>query len=163
ARQVAAEQAAGSDVSELERQRASSKIKRWTDRETGMRHTLISLDPIRDQTLGTAIRASIRKLRQQPAHAKTGWEQLQVEAGVAACNRSGGGRRVPSLILLMDDTTYRHGSHTNTVCEPSDGTPVPVEVARRLACEAEIVPVILGGQGQALAVGRTQRLATPAQ
>ena len=36
ARQVTAEHAAGSDVTELERQRAASKIKRWTDRETGM-------------------------------------------------------------------------------------------------------------------------------
>src|SRR5262245_55363728 len=35
ARQVAAEHAAGSDVAELERQKAASKIKRWTDRETG--------------------------------------------------------------------------------------------------------------------------------
>src|SRR5262249_18940565 len=99
----------------------------------------------------------------RPEHAKTGWEQLQVEAVLAACNGGDTTRRVPQLMLLMDETTYRHGVHTNTVCETSDGTPVPVEVARRMACEADIVPVILGGAGQALAVGRTQRLATPAQ
>src|SRR5262245_35467432 len=51
ARLVAAEQAAGSDVAELDRQRAASQIKRWTDKVTGMRHTTISLDPVRDETL----------------------------------------------------------------------------------------------------------------
>ena len=35
----------GSDVDELDRQRAASKIKRWTDRDTGIKQTLISLDP----------------------------------------------------------------------------------------------------------------------
>ncbi len=39
-----------------------SKVKRWTDRESGMRHTLISLDPVRDATLWAGIdraRASV--------------------------------------------------------------------------------------------------------
>ncbi len=51
ARTVTAAHAAGSDVAELERQKAASKIRRWTDKETGMRHTLISLDPVRDKIL----------------------------------------------------------------------------------------------------------------
>ena len=49
------------------------------------------------------------------------------------------------------------------MCETEDGTPLPVELIRRLACEADIIPVVLGGSGEALAVGRSQRLATPAQ
>ena len=62
ARQVTAEHAAGSEVAELERQRAASKIKRWTDKETGMRHTLISLDPERDKLFWTAVSHSLRKV-----------------------------------------------------------------------------------------------------
>src|SRR5581483_8583374 len=35
--------------------------------------------------------------------------------------------------------------------------------ARRLACTAEIVPVVLGGRSQALDLGRGQRLFSPGQ
>src|SRR5918994_1133868 len=165
ARAVAAEHAAGSEVAELERQRAASKIKRWTDKQTGMRQTLISLDPERDKIFWTAVSHALRKLRQQPAHAKTPWHQLEVEAVLAACSAGPGvaGERVPSLIVLCDLDTLRSGVHAHTVCETDDGTPLPVEVIRRLACEAEIIPVVLNGHGEALTVGRSQRLATPAQ
>jgi len=164
AREVAAQHAAGSDVAELERQRAASRIKRWTDRETGMRHTLITLDPVRDQIFWTAVSHSLHKVRRQPGHAKTPWSQLEVEGLLAACSSGGdGGERVPSLILLCDAQTLRSGVHPNSVCEIEDGTMIPVEVMRGLACQAEIVPVVLNGRGEALAVGRSQRLATPAQ
>jgi hypothetical protein len=163
ARLVAAEHAAGSDVSELERQRAASNIKRWTDKVTGMRHTTITLDPERDDTLWTAIRASLKKIRRQPQHATTPWHQLEVEAVLAACNDGDGAERVPSLLYLCDAVTLQSGLHANSVCETSEGTPLPVEVARRLACTAEIIPVIVDERGEALAVGRTPRLATPAQ
>jgi hypothetical protein len=163
ARQVVAEQAAGSEVAELERQRAASRIKRWTDKATGMRQTLISLDPERDKIFWTAVSHALRKVRQQPAHAKTPWHQLEVEALLAACSGGDGGERVPSLIALCDLETLRSGLHAKSICETEDGTPLPVDVIRRLACEAEIIPVVLNGRGEALAVGRSQRLATPAQ
>ena len=163
ARQVVAEHAAGSEVAELERQRAASKIKRWTDKETGMRQTLISLDPERDKIWWTAVSHALRKLRRQPAHAKTSWHQLEVESLLAACAGGDGRERVPSLIVLCDYETLRTGVHANSVCETEDGTTLPVEVVRRMACQAEVIPVVLNGKGEALDVGRAQRLATPAQ
>lgn len=163
ARQVTSEHAAGSDVAELERQKAASKIKRWTDRETGMRHTLISLDPVRDKIFWSAVSHSLHKVRRQPGHAKTPWSQLEVQGLLSACSGGDGGERVPSLIVLCDLETLRSGVHANTVCETEDGTALPVDVIRRLACEADIMPVVLNGRGEALAVGRSQRLATPAQ
>jgi hypothetical protein len=163
ARLVAAEQAAGSELSELERQRAASKITRWTDKVTGMRKTLLELDPERDKVFWTAVSASLKKLRQRPEHAKTAWHQLQVESLLAACHGGDTTRRVPALLVLADIATLRTGLHANSICETDDGTPLPVEVVRRLACDAEIIPVILNSRGEALAVGRSQRLATPAQ
>jgi hypothetical protein len=163
ARQVTAEHAAGSEIAELARQRAASTVKRWTDKETGMHHTLISLDPVRDRIFWTAVSHALHKIRRQPGHAKTPWKQLEVEGLLAACSGGSDGERVPSLILLCDLETMRSGVHANTVCETEDGTPLPVEVVRRLACEAEIIPIVLNGRGEALAVGRSQRLATPAQ
>ncbi len=47
--------------------------------------------------------------------------------------------------------------------ETHRGTPLPVETIRRIACDAGIIPIVLGGDGQALDVGRERRLATRAQ
>jgi HNH endonuclease len=163
ARLVAAEQAAGSELSELERQQAAATITRWIDKPTGMHKTLLNLDPERDTILWTAVSAALKQLRRRPEHAKTPWAQLEVEALIAACNGGDGGERVPSLLALCDLATLRDGLHANSICETEDGTPLPVEVIRRLACEAEIIPVVLNSRGEALAVGRAQRLATPAQ
>ncbi len=49
------------------------------------------------------------------------------------------------------------------MCELSDGQSLPVSTVRQLACEAEIIPIVLNGQGRAMDVGRAARLATPAQ
>nr|WP_227467649.1 HNH endonuclease signature motif containing protein [Nocardioides lijunqiniae] len=41
-----------------------------------------------------------------------------------------------------------------------DGLDVSPDVARRLACDAEIIPMVLGTDGEVLDVGRTRRLVT---
>ena len=74
------------DVDELERQRNMSKVKRWTDRDTGMRNTMISLDPIRDETLWNVINSHLATLRQDPANKQRPFE--------ATAGRSGHGRRL---------------------------------------------------------------------
>ena len=128
-----------------------------------MRKTLLELDPERDKIFWTAVSATLKKLRQRPEHAKTPWPQLEVESLIAACNDGDETQRVPALIVLADIDTLRSGLHANSICETDDATPLPVEVVRRLACDAEIIPVILNSKGEALAVGRSHRLATPAQ
>lgn len=40
------------------------------------------------------------------------------------------------------------------------GERLSAAAVRKLACDAEIVPAVLGGQGEVLDVGRTQRLVT---
>ncbi len=44
-----------------------------------------------------------------------------------------------------------------------DGTPIELEELRRLACDAEIVPMIFAADGQPLYAGRAQRAVTKAQ
>ena len=56
-----------SDADELDRQRDASKLKRWTDRDTGMKQTLISLDPLRDASLHAVIDTHLATLRNDPA------------------------------------------------------------------------------------------------
>ena len=43
------------------------------------------------------------------------------------------------------------------------GEPLSATAVRRLACQAGIVPVVLGGKGEILDLGRTRRLFSPAQ
>ena len=53
-------------------------MKRWTDKASGMKHTMISLDPLRDEQLHKVIDAKLAELRQDPANAKVPFEQLKV-------------------------------------------------------------------------------------
>ena len=43
------------------------------------------------------------------------------------------------------------------------GSLLAPETVRRLACDAALIPVVLGGAGEVLDLGRTVRLFTPAQ
>ncbi len=45
----------------------------------------------------------------------------------------------------------------------ADGTPVPASVARRMACDAGIIPLVLGGDSVPLDLGRAKRIASPGQ
>jgi hypothetical protein len=59
---------------------------------------------------------------------------------------------------LRDDATT-----AGIVCELEDGTPLPVATVRRLCCDANLLPVVLGGDGVPLDVGRARRLASADQ
>ena len=56
-----------SDAEELDRQRAQSNVKRWVDKVTGMCHTHVELDPIRDAAISSTIDAELARLRQRTA------------------------------------------------------------------------------------------------
>jgi hypothetical protein len=45
----------------------------------------------------------------------------------------------------------------------ASGVPIGAETARRLACDATIIPMVLGTASEVLDVGRAKRLVTPAQ
>jgi hypothetical protein len=72
-------------------------------------------------------------------------------------------RRVPEVAVLIDLATLQKGLHDHTVCETVDGHPLPPDTIRRLGCDANLLPVVLGGTGEVLDVGREQRLANRAQ
>ena len=151
------------DVDELEAQRARANVKRWVDKSTGMCHSHLELDPVSDAKLWTAIDAQTRSARQADGNAHTPWARLQVDAVVAAVAAGPSADRVPEISVLVDLQTVLSGWHEHSICETEDGTALPVETVRRMCCDAEIVPVVLGGEGEVLDVGRSQRTATRAQ
>ena len=64
------------------------------------------------------------------------------------------------IVVHVDLETLRHGLHAGGTCRTALGADLPVETVRRLACEAEILPVVLDGRSVPIDVGRSKRLAT---
>jgi len=163
AKHLIARAAATSDADELDRQRKQSRVRRWVDKTTGMCHTHLELDPVRDRALWAAIDASRAKLRQHDGNRRTPWAQLEVDAVIAAIGGGYRADRVPEITVLIDHDTLIDGLHQRSICETDNGIPLPISTVRRLCCDAEILPVVLGGKGEALDVGRSARTATRAQ
>ena len=70
----------------------------------------------------------------------------------------------PSIVVLMEHTALLDRlDAAGAPCHLADGMAVPAATARRLACEAGIVPAVLDGRSQVLDFGRSRRLPSPAQ
>ncbi len=77
---------------------------------------------------------------------------------------SGSNTSVADVTVIIDVDTLATGElHDHSICETSDGAPIPPEVALRLACYGNITSVLVNSDGTALAVGRTTRHATAKQ
>jgi hypothetical protein len=86
------------------------------------------------------------------------------EALIEVCRRvlaggtlpaTGGDR--PLVVVTVPLATLRGAVGAGTL---EDGTPISAAAARRLACDAAILPAVLGGASQPLDLGRTRRLFT---
>ena len=150
-------------VERHERLRRQRSVKRWVDRQTGMCHTRVVLDPVADAKLSAALDAAVATERAKPEIEGRTFEQLTADAFVELVTGARGERRVPEISVLIDVDTLRDGLHDHAVCETADGQAVPPATVRRLACDAELLPVVLDGAGVALDVGRSKRMATPVQ
>ena len=64
------------------------------------------------------------------------------------------------IVIHVDLETLQNGLHAGGTCRTALGADLPVETVRRLACEAEILPVVLDGRSVPIDVGRSKRLAT---
>ena len=67
------------------------------------------------------------------------------------------------VVAFIDLQSLLHGAHAGGVSYLSNGAHIPVASVRRLCCEAAIIPMVLGGDGMPLDVGREARLANRAQ
>ncbi|BAN04295.1 HNH endonuclease signature motif containing protein [Ilumatobacter coccineus] len=169
-----------SDAEELKAQRAASKVTRWVDKATGMHNTRVELDPIRDAKLNAAMNRALARIRTAVQSAEVPWQQMQVDAFVAAVTGDVVGARsdsadrgpvervavdrVPEITVVVDhDTLVRGAASIGAICETENGVPLPVSTVRRLCCDAEVLPVVLDGGGRVLDEGRSKRTATREQ
>ena len=146
-----------------EKLRSQRTVRRWMDRE-GMCHTQISLDPEADARLSAAFDAAVAAEKAKPDDGRS-FDQLKADAFMAMVTATPvpGARRPAELLVLIDLETLRTGLHETSVCETYDGQPLPPATVRRLACEANIIPIVLDGDGRVVDVGRAKRLATADQ
>jgi hypothetical protein len=66
----------------------------------------------------------------------------------------------PHLTVTLDYQVLAEQTGTATL---DDGTTLPAATARRLACDAHLIPIVLGTNSTPLDLGRTQRLVQPHQ
>jgi Domain of unknown function (DUF222)/HNH endonuclease len=93
-------------------------------------------------------------------------DQRRADALVEVCRRAAAaGGSAPAtpkaaVMVTMDhvDLVERTGAGTTLT-----GELLAPETVRKMACDAAIIPVVLGSQGEVLDLGRTVRLATPKQ
>jgi hypothetical protein len=152
-------------VREAERQRTASRVRQWLQRESGMGHLHVELDPERYEKFVTALDAKIDELRRRSANADKSFDELRVEAFMELVTASSAvGVRVPEVLVVVDEVTLRTGVFGSaSVSETVSGLGLTPEAVRRLACDGGVVPVVMGGAGVPLDVGRKRRLATRAQ
>ena len=175
------------EAAEFERQRAAAKVRGWVDKDTGMHHTHVELDPERGTRLADALRVHLRRIVKQDGNSGRPYSQLEVDAFMAALESgvthrptaggTGSGNsesglevveasaeyRVPDVTLLIDHHTLHNGHHDHGICETSAGIPLPVETARRFCCDAEITLASVDANGVVRNLGRTQRTVNRAQ
>ena len=153
----------GSERAEQQQAAASASIK--VDDDTGMQLLFAKLTPEQGNRIRRALDAEVAKMVKLPDFAGLRRDLLLARAlDRLVCDEGPAHGVGPAEVaVLIDYQTLIEGRHDDTVCEYSDGTSIPAEQARRHACDAGIIPVVLGGDGQPLDVGRARRLATREQ
>lgn len=117
---------------ELGEQIEASRMERWTDADTGMAHTLLVLDPIRDAEVHAAIRFRFRQLKQADESADI--DPIDAAVALLTDTRPSGPNRA-AIGVTVDLETLSTGPHDGTTCEFDSGVPVPPVALERFLCD----------------------------
>ena len=153
-------------MARLERQKRATRLRTWTDRDTGMWCLRGEFDPetglIFDRKLQTMVDSLFHD--KTPATAPTDpvskQQHLRALALAALCDGNGGKLRT-EVTVLIDATTLLEGEHADTYIDLGLDVDLPVETIRRMATSADVwTPVITAANGINLHLGTIQ---TPGQ
>jgi hypothetical protein len=161
---------------ELLRRRAGLRIVRSRD---GGTRWILDLDPESEGFLTAAVDARTAPRRRvefgdpddpavDPATAdgrSLRQRQLDALVGMARDSLAGDDGQVAGMPVAMLVTVSLETLQTGIGSASIAGvdTPVSAATARRLACQANIIPIVLGGESEILDVGRVKRLFTTGQ
>jgi hypothetical protein len=147
------------------RQHEAATLAMGVNAESGMYWIRGELAPEDGVRVRHALTKRANVLAKRPEHATRRRDQIDAAAlvDVVTGARSRSGPQTAQVAIFVPLATLTGCDSHPTPAEYSDGTAMPVETARRLACDADIIPVVLSGAGLPLDVGRARRLATPEQ
>ncbi len=153
-------------IERSERQRRDTTLRSSICPRTGMYRINAELDPELGHQVFSSLEAEVAAMTAGNTEL-VGVDRNHLAAHALSNLVSGGHQAVrPTVVemtIIVDLETLTEGLHEDSICEFGDGTPIPVGMARRLACNASILPVVLNGDGIPIDIGRTQRLANRAQ
>lgn len=158
-------------LSRFERQRRSTYLKVWNDAD-GMIHLRGAFDPERGTALAARLDARVEAMFHSgdtaaPVEVMPGVEPndhrralalIDMSKGVADINGSRPARA--EIVVHIDLEALRADLEGVGLPTTQHGVELPVETLRRLACDADIIPVVLNGHSVPLDVGKAKRLAT---
>jgi hypothetical protein len=153
-------------IERSERQKRDTTLRSSICPRTGMYRINAELDPELGHQVFSSLEAEIAAMIAGNTEL-VGVDRNHLAAHALSHLISGGHQAVRptqvEMTIIVDLDTLQDGLREHSICEFGDGTPIPVGMARRLACNASILPVVLNGDGIPLDIGRTQRLANRAQ
>ena len=145
--------------------RERSEFTHWFDPVAGMGKFRGQLDPERYEMLHTAVDREVSALAANAEGPTKQDEHLAAAALVGLVTSSGqsGHSGVPTITIVVDEQTARHGAHEGSIRQTVNGHSVPPETIQRIACDATLRRVVLDERGVPIDVGRRYRTATEAQ
>ncbi|MET0882485.1 MAG: DUF222 domain-containing protein [Acidimicrobiales bacterium] len=158
-------------LSPVEGQRRHRKVMRSRTKD-GLNRTVLELDEEADAAFYGALRDAAAEMQRADRKAKLpldqqrSFRQILADAAVEVARRSRGAdvitkhRARPVILALTEMSVLWDQLRVRGWCQLDDGTRLTANQIRRLACEADILPMVLNDDGVPLDFGRTVRLAT---
>ncbi len=159
----------GDGLDRLLQQKRATYLKTWVDQTRGMWCIRGEFDPETGGRLHSRLVATVEKLFHDaspdtaPRDPLDKQHHLRALALIALVDGAGAKAKGVDMSILIDSTTLLHGIHDASVIDFGLPIDLPIETIRRMACIAEISPIIVGADGVKLYLGNTSRLATPEQ
>jgi len=166
-------------VGRLEQQRRRTWLRHWVDRDSGMVCMHGEFDPESGLRLVGRLQRTVERLFHERAPQTCPDGSAKVAhlnaLGLVALATSAGstgdegatpltaGYARAEISVVVDYRTLAQGLHRNSVIRTGTDIDLPVETVRRMACEARIIPVVMGSSGVVLDMGRATRLASRQQ
>ncbi len=152
-------------MAKLEHQRTRRFAKVSTDPDDGMTVLYGRFDPITGARITSVLSRKMDELwREEDPRNRATPGQRMADALALLLTRPGGeddGSSRGTRLLLIADYDVITGELGKA--RLADGTAIPAQKVREMACDAEVLPAIFRGPSLPLDVGRTRRLASPAQ
>ena len=158
-------------LSPVERQRRRRKVIRSRTRD-GLHRTVVELDDESDAVFYGAVRDAAAEMQRADRNAKLRSEQersfgqVLADAVVEVARRSRGAdvltkhRARPVILALTEMSVLWDQLKVRGWCQLDDRTRLTANQIRRLACEADILPMVLNDHGVPMDFGRSVRFAT---